>query len=557
MKILIIILSFLALQTSTYSSTSANNKFNQKYLSNYFSALVSSGNQKNEEALEYFKSSKFLIQKHDNFLKKYVFSLVLNGQVKKGIDQIKISKNDINSNTFELNLLLLVDSLKKKDFKQANKRFKEFKFNKDDGTYEYVIYKILKDFNYLFLKKETVEDNKYGTLSLISSAFQNCYLNSPNTSSYFGKLLNSSDGDYSRYMFFYFANLVENNDIKKVIQVSKTIESIGDSILLHQIKDWIDNDEYKKFESHFSCYNENDILAEIFYLISNLFSTQNIYDQSNFYLRISEYLNPKFYFNQSLLAENYYLNNNNNQAIKILENFKKKDKLYFWYKTKKIGRILSEDNSEEEAINYINKNFNSIKKPTEKILYDYANINKGFEKYEIAIEYYTELLKNVDQSSYAISRILYRRGSSYERTGNYEKADRDLIESLKMYPNEPYTLNYLAYSWLERNYKIDEAIDMIQKAHKQKENDPYITDSVGWGFYLIGDYINAEKYLKKALQLMPDDPIVNDHYGDVLWKLDKKLQAKYYWQAVLGLEETEDEMKSKVKSKLLEGLEKL
>ena len=556
MKILIVILSFLALQTSTYSSTSANNKFNQKYLSNYFSALVSSGNQKNEEALEYFNSSKFLIQKHDNFLKKYVFSLVLNGQVKKGIDQIKISKNDINSNTFELNLLLLVDSLKKKDFKQANKRFKEFKFNKDDGTYEYVIYKILKDFNYLFLKKETVEDNKYGTLSLISSAFQNCYLNSPNTSSYFGKLLNSSDGDYSRYMFFYFANLIENNDIKKVIKVSKTIESIGDSILLHQIKDWIDNAEYKKFKSHFSCYNENDILAEIFYLIANLFSTQNIYDQSNFYLRISEYLNPKFYFNQSLLAENYYLNNNNNQATKILEKFKKKDKLYFWYKTKKIGRILSEDNSEEEAINYINKNFNSIKKPTEKILYDYANINKGFEKYEIAIEYYTELLKNVDQSSYAISRILYRRGSSYERTGNYEKADRDLIESLKMYPNEPYTLNYLAYSWLERNYKIDEAIDMIQKAYKQKENDPYITDSVGWGFYLIGDYINAEKYLKKALQLMPDDPIVNDHYGDVLWKLNKKLQAKYYWQAVLGLEETEDEMKSKVKSKLLEGLEK-
>ncbi len=556
MKILLIILSFLTLQTSTYSSTTENKKFNQKYLSDYFSALVSSGNQKNEEALKYFNSSKFLIQKHDDFLKKYVFSLVLNGQVKKGIDQIKTSKNDINSNTFELNLLLLIDSLKKKDFKQANKRFKEFQFNKDDGTYEYVIYKILKDFNYLFLKKETVEDNKYGTLSLISSAFQNCYLNSPNTSSYFEKLLNSSDGDYSRYMFFYFTNLIENNDIEKVIQVSKTIEPIGDSILLHQIKDWIDNNQYKKFESHFSCYNENDILAEIFYLISNLFSTQNIYDQSNFYLRISEYLNPKFYFNQSLLAENYYLNNNNNQATKILENFKKKDKLYFWYKTKKIGRMLSEDNSEEEALNYINKNFNSIKKPTEKILYDYANINKGFEKYEIAIEYYTELLKIVDQSPYAISRILYRRGSSYERLGNYQKADRDLIESLKMYPNEPYTLNYLAYSWLERNYKIDEAIDMIQAAYKQKENDPYITDSVGWGYYLIGDYINAEKYLKRALQLMPDDPIVNDHYGDVLWRLDKKLQAKYYWQAVLELEETEDDMKSKVKSKLLEGLEK-
>ena len=86
MKILLIILSFLTLQTSTYSSTTVDKKFNQKYLSDYFSALVSSGNQKNEEALEYFNSSKFLIQKHDDFLKKYVFSLVLNGQVKKGMD---------------------------------------------------------------------------------------------------------------------------------------------------------------------------------------------------------------------------------------------------------------------------------------------------------------------------------------------------------------------------------------------------------------------------------------------------------------------------------------
>ena len=55
---------------------------------------------------------------------------------------------------------------------------------------------------------------------------------------------------------------------------------------------------------------------------------------------------------------------------------------------------------------------------------------------------------------------------------------------------------------------------------------------------------------------MPDDPIVNDHYGDVLWRLDKKLQAQYYWRSVLELEETEDKMKSKVKLKLLEGLEK-
>ena len=118
-------------------------------------------------------------------------------------------------------------------------------------------------------------------------------------------------------------------------------------------------------------------------------------------------------------------------------------------------------------------------------------------------------------------------------------------------------MNYLAYSWLERNYKVDEAIEMLQRAYKKKKNDPYITDSVGWGYYLIGDYINAEKYLQKAVKLMPSDPIVNDHYGDVLWQLGRKLQAKYFWENVLTLEETEEEMKKNIKIKLFIVPEKI
>ena len=132
-----------------------------------------------------------------------------------------------------------------------------------------------------------------------------------------------------------------------------------------------------------------------------------------------------------------------------------------------------------------------------------------------------------------------------------------MLKSLEIRPDDPYTMNYLAYSWLERNLKIEESMIMLKNAYKEKENDPYITDSVGWAYYLIGDYINAEKYLVKALRLMPDDPIVNDHYGDVLWKLNRKLQAKYFWQSVLELEETEEEMKKNIKSKLLIGLDKI
>ena len=67
---------------------------------------------------------------------------------------------------------------------------------------------------------------------------------------------------------------------------------------------------------------------------------------------------------------------------------------------------------------------------------------------------------------------------------------------------------------------------------------------------LVGDLIKAEQFLRKALKIMPDDPIVNDHYGDILWEMNRKTQAKYYWQSVLNFKNTEDDMKEKITIKL-------
>ena len=107
-------------------------------------------------------------------------------------------------------------------------------------------------------------------------------------------------------------------------------------------------------------------------------------------------------------------------------------------------------------------------------------------------------------------------------------------------------MNYLAYGWLDRNYKIEDAINMLEKAYKQKVDDPYIIDSVGWGYFLTNNYVSAEKYLQRALRLMPRDPIVNDHYGDVLWKLNRKIQARYYWQSAFESDYADDDLKNKI-----------
>ena len=97
-------------------------------------------------------------------------------------------------------------------------------------------------------------------------------------------------------------------------------------------------------------------------------------------------------------------------------------------------------------------------------------------------------------------------------------------------------------------------MEMLLKAYEQRKDDPYIIDSVGWAYYLTEDYVSAEKYLKNALLIMPDDPVVNDHYGDVLWRMDMKLQARYYWNAALLSDEAEEELKQSINNKLLFGL---
>ena len=228
------------------------------------------------------------------------------------------------------------------------------------------------------------------------------------------------------------------------------------------------------------------------------------------------------------------------------------DQVYLWYKIKKKAQIISIQESESDALEYIDKKIKKFQKLNYKIFYDLANIHKNFKNYEKSIEYYNLVLNSVDKTSSSYADTLYRRGSSYERIGEFKKSDQDLLESLSIVNDDPYVLNYLAYSWLERNYKVETAIEMLMTAYNKKTNDPYITDSLGWAYYKNGDYIEAEKYLNYAIQLKPNDPVITDHYADTLWKLDRKIQARYYWRSII--ESKSNELDKKViKNKIIMG----
>jgi tetratricopeptide (TPR) repeat protein len=554
-KIKFILIILILYQSPLYSKSNSFDDFDSRNLSRYFSGILAFENKENTTALEFFNSSKILLNKHDPYLKRYVYSLVLENKVPQAINIIKSNKGKSNAIFFDAYLLLILDSLKRNDFDKANIYLKRINNLKKLDRINLAVLESLKQYIYVFKERRILDSKKnLGKLSIISETFQRCYLEDDATGSYFLNLINDVEADYTRYIYFYLSYLIQNNRIEDAKKITEDLDYLNTTLLLSQGKSWIHNKNIKKMINVFSCKNSDDIIGEFLFLISNLHSSQGNFERSNFYLNLSNFLNPKFVFNLSLVIENQYSNGEYKKALMNLKKFKKEDNFYYWYRVKKESQIIAKQRNKKESLNYITAEYDKIENPNDKILFDIANFYKNSKKYEEAIKYYTKIISNLDDTSKMKSDLLYRRGGSYERIGKYKKADEDLLDALKIDPEDAYVLNYLAYSWLERDYKINEAIEMLEKAYSSKKNDPYIIDSIGWAYYLVKDYLKAEKFLKRAVELMPNDPIVNDHYGDILWRLDRKIQARYFWGNVLKMDDAESEMINKINIKIIDGL---
>ena len=553
-KYIYFLVIFLIYQTSSFSKVSDVNKFDQKNLSNYFSAVLSINNNDAKNSLKFLENSKILNDRHEEHFKNYIKSLVANEKIDLAIKKIKYSSN--NYSFLEKEVILLADNLINKNFEKSSLNLEKIERLIDpDDRYHIILSKVLKNYLEVFKNNniESYKNNDFAELDDISLAFLSCYFDLKNTDKRFKEFI-EYDGSSSRYIYFYLDYLIEQNKIKKIDQVLQNINQLNKPLLIAQSVKWIEEKNYNKLNDLFSCKNEKDIIAEFFYLIANLYSSQGLYKESNFYIILAKYLNPNFTLNSTLLIENYMDTKKYKLVKNELSNIQKDNVIYNWFKVKKNASIIQETKNDDSALKFIKKEYRKIQNPSNKILFDMANILRNFQDYEGAIEIYSNLIRYPNYSAEEYADLLYKRGTSYERKKDFLKADEDLIESLKIDPDEPYVLNYLGYSWLERSYKIPEAMDMLKEAYSLRENDPYITDSIGWAYYLIKDFVNAKKYLEKAVKLMPYDPIVNDHYGDVLWRLNKKVQARYFWNGVLKLEDTEEELKKEIEKKLVFGL---
>ena len=306
-KFIKVIFIILLYQTPLYSKNISFDNFNSKNFSNYFSGIVAFENRHNSDSLEFFESSKILLKQHDTFLESYVITLVLENKISKAINVVKNNLRGSNTEFFDAYLLLILDNFKNNKFDEVELYLEKASIFLENNRFNSAILETLKQFNFVFKEKKIIDNKKnFGTLSLIAETFQRCYLGDSKTENYFSNLINKNEADYSRYIYFYLSYLIQNKKFEEAKIVINDINYINSTLLLSQGKSWIENENFEKFNQVFSCKNHNHILSEFLFLISNLYSSQDNFERSNFYLYLSNFLNSKFIYNFSLVVENYY-----------------------------------------------------------------------------------------------------------------------------------------------------------------------------------------------------------------------------------------------------------
>lgn len=151
-----------------------------------------------------------------------------------------------------------------------------------------------------------------------------------------------------------------------------------------------------------------------------------------------------------------------------------------------------------------------------------------------AVVAYGQALALIDKPSFGDWPILDRRGGCAFELGDWPAAEADYKAALALAPDEPQLLNQLGYGYVDRGENLDAALAMIQKAVQKAPDQGFILDSLAWAYFRLGRYADAVDPQEKASLLMPVDPVVTDHLGDIYWMVGRKREAQYQWHRALS-----------------------
>nr|WP_254868506.1 tetratricopeptide repeat protein [Phaeobacter sp. HF9A] len=281
-----------------------------------------------------------------------------------------------------------------------------------------------------------------------------------------------------------------------------------------------------------------DGMAEVFYSLAQAMSGGAADDYVLMYTRMAAMLNPKHV--DAILLSAGLLDQLGRYELSI-ETYKQVPRDHPDFHAAELGRAealrrAANPQAAQEVLEQLVRDF-----PEHMAVYvDLGDLKRQEEDYAGAAAAYTQALELGDETASNRWFLFYARGICNERLKNWQAAEDDFRAALAIDPDQPQVLNYLGYSLVERQVKLDEALSMIERAVAARPDSGYIVDSLGWVLYRLGNYEAAVGHMERAVELMPVDAVVNDHLGDVYWAVGRHLEAEFQWKRALSFPDAAD-----------------
>ena len=295
-------------------------------------------------------------------------------------------------------------------------------------------------------------------------------------------------------------------------------------------------------------------IAYAFYAIADILKDDADPNTALLYVRLAQYLNENSQKAILLAAD---LLEQMGQYDLAVEEYAKISPSSSYFLSSELGRVgaLRDGGKTEAALEvlyYLSREFSDIG-IVHNSLGDFLRREERYSEAKIAYDRAVDIYRENNNVSWV---VLYARGITHERLQEWDKAESDFRNALTINPDQANVLNYLGYSLIDRGEKLDEAMTMIEKAVSLQPESGYIVDSLAWGLFKLGKYETAIPHMEKAAELMPVDPIVTDHLGDLYWAVGRQLEAKFQWRRALSFDpELKDA--TRIREKLRIGLDRV
>jgi tetratricopeptide (TPR) repeat protein len=292
-------------------------------------------------------------------------------------------------------------------------------------------------------------------------------------------------------------------------------------------------------------------MAELLLNLAGALQQENATLPALIYARLADYLRPNDPDTLNLIAGLLESDDQFEAAVELYRRIPRDSDLS-WSARRAAAANLAQLKKTDEAAKLFEEMAGERRERWDALLL-LGNLYRSEKQFAKAVEAYDRALVRIPKLEERHWNLLYVRGIANERAKNWPRAEADFKKALELKPNEPYVLNYLAYTWVDRGENLDEAKRMLDEAVRQKPDDGAIVDSVGWAYYRLGQFEKALEFLEKAIELAPEDPAINDHLGDVYWRVGRRPEARFQWNRALSLN-PEPEDVPKLKEKVDKGL---